>query len=284
MSEKIYVNGEVLELAQARVSALNPGLLQGVGLFETLRAYEGRPFWLDRHIARMEASAEKLRLPLNTVTALVPEAVRAVLDANNLAEARVRFTITPPDPFDVETRPTLIVSAQAVTGYPPEMYEKGMTVFICTDFRQSAQDPLAGHKTTSYFPRLVALRIAQERGCSEALWFTPNNLLAEGCISNVFLVKNGELRPPPLDTPVLPGIAREVVLEQAKALGIPASEAPCTINDLLDADEVFLTNSVMEVMPVTRVERKAIADEKPGPVTRRLLEAYRALTRGAEVE
>jgi branched-chain amino acid aminotransferase len=196
----------------------------------------------------------------------------------------VRFTVTAADPLDPQARPTLIVSAQAVTGYPPEMYEKGMTVFICTDYRQSAQDPLAGHKTTSYFPRLVALRTAQERGCNEALWFTPANLLAEGCISNVFLVKNGELRTPPLDTPVLPGIAREVVLEQAAALGITAHQVPCTIDDLLDADEVFLTNSVMEVMPVTRVERKAIANEKPGPVTRRLLEAYRTLTQSPEPE
>ena len=121
------------------------------------------------------------------------------------------------------------------------------------------------------------LRDAQERHCGEAIWFTPENALAEGSISNVFLVRENRLLTPPLDTPVLPGITRALVLQLAESLQIPAEEKACTIDDLLDAEEVFLTNAIMEVMPVTRVEKKAIAEEKVGLITRRLNEAYHDL-------
>lgn len=274
---KLYLNGDLLDAAEAHVSASNPGLLQGVGLFETLRTYGGRAFRLEQHIERLQKSAERFHLPVAPIVPLIPEAVRAVLDANALADARVRVTVTPPEPDAAGGRPLLLVTAQPVAGYAPELYEKGMTVLLCTDYRQSSADPLTGHKTTSYFSRLVALRVAQQRGCQESLWFTPQNLLAEGCISNVFLVREGRLRTPPLDTPILPGITRAVVIELAREEALAVDEAPCTVNDLLDADEVFLTNAVMEVMPVTRVERKPLRDEKPGPITQRLLERYRAL-------
>lgn len=278
MSEKVYLNDQLIDARHAKVGVSNPALLHGVGLFETLRTYDGRPFRLQRHIERMKRSAKKLDMAVGHAIDQVPEAVQAVLDANNLTDARLRFTVTPPSPQHEDERPTLLVAAQATTGYPEELYQQGMAVFLCTQFRQSAHDPLAGHKTTSYLPRLMVLRNAQNRDCGEALWFTPANLLAEGCISNVFLIKKGKLTTPPLDTPILPGVTREAVLELAADNDIPAEESACTVNDLLDADEVFLTNAVMEVMPVTRIERRAIADEKVGPVTRRLAKLYRQLT------
>ncbi len=272
---KVYLNGEILDAERATVGVDNPSLLHGVGLFETLRTYSGRPFRLEQHIERLQASAAALKMPVVEAVPLIPEAVRAVLDENNLSDARVRITVTPP-PAGEGGGLTVLVTAQATTGYPAVLYEQGMTIFVCTDFRQSCQDPLAGHKTTSYFSRLLALRQAQEHKCGEALWFTPENLLAEGSVSNVFLVREGRLRTPPLDTPILPGISRALTLELARELGIEAEETPCNVNDLLDAEEVFLTNSIMEVMPVTRVERRAIGTDKPGTVTRRLLDAYRA--------
>jgi branched-subunit amino acid aminotransferase/4-amino-4-deoxychorismate lyase len=151
-----------------------------------------------------------------------------------------------------------------------------MTVTI-SPFKVSPDDPLAGHKCTSYLPRLLALRDAHTKKCSEAIWFTTGNLLAEGAISNVFLVRGGVLATPSLDTPVLPGITRGAVLELARGDKVDTQERPLTINDLLDADEVFMTNSIMEVMPVCRVETKEIGNGKPGPVTQRLAEAYRQL-------
>lgn len=280
--DKLYLNGQIIDAAQAAVSVFNPSFLQGVGLFETLRSYGGRPLWLEQHIERMQNSAARLHLPIARAVPLISEAVRAVLDANELTDARIRITVTPPDPVapagstEPADQPLLLVTAQPIAAYPPELYEKGMTVLLCTDYRQSAQDPLAGHKTTSYFPRLLALRTAQERGCQESLWFTPANQLAEGCISNVFIVTGGVLRTPALETPVLPGVTREIVLELAGREGLHVDQSPINVNDLLDADEVFLTNAIMEVMPVTRIERKSVKDEKPGELTRRLRDAYRA--------
>lgn len=271
---KVYFNNQIIDQEQACISPSNPGFLHGVGLFETLSAHQGRPFLLDRHIKRMKASADKLRMSLGEGIDRVPQAIDEVLQANELTEARIRFTITPPSPHDPDAGATLLVAAQANAGYPAELYEKGMTVFLCTDYRQSKNDPLAGHKTTSYFPRLVVLRNAQDRNCGEALWFTPQNLLAEGCMTNVFLAKGGQLRTPALDTPILPGVTRELVIELATENGIVVEEGPCTVNDLLDADEVFLTNSIMQVMPVTRIEKKPVADEKPGPMAAQLRKLY----------
>jgi len=277
MTARVYLNGKLIEIHKAAVPVSNPALLHGVGLFETLRAYDGRPFRLQEHIERMKASAGKLNMPVLELIDRVPEAVWQVLDANRLKNARVRFTVTPPGQAEPSDEPTLLVAAQETAGYPQELYERGMTVYACTDYRQSGHDPLVGHKTTSYFSRLLVLRDGQDRSCGEALWFTPENCLAEGCISNVMLVKDGRLRTPPLDTPILPGITRAIVLELARAAGIAVEEDPCTITDVLEADELFLTNAIMEVMPVTHMERKAIGSEKPGPVTRKLAAAYRDL-------
>lgn len=277
MGSMVYLNGEILDVTEARVAVTNPGLLHGVGLFETLRSYSGRPFRLDEHLARMRSSAETLNMPLGNALERVPEAIGMVLQANELTEARIRFTVTPPGAHELEGETTLLVAAEQIVGYPPELYQKGMTVFICTNYRQSAQDPLIGHKTLSYLPRLLVLRNAQNRQCGEALWFTPENMLAEGCISNVFLVKGGHLRTPPLDTPILPGVTRAAVLELAARNDIPVEQDRLSINDLLDADEVFLTNAIMEIMPVTRVERRSIGDENPGPITQKLAKAYRTL-------
>ena len=281
MSEKVYLNDGLVDISRATVDVSNPAFLHGVGLFETLRTYDGRPFRLEQHVERLRASAERLHIRFGEVIERIPSAVIELMKANRLKNARIRFTVAPPGAQEEDGEPTLLVVGQETAGYPPELYERGMTVCICDEYRQSRQDPLAGHKTTSYFSRLLALRDAQDKECGEALWFTPDNLLAEGCISNVFLVKGGRLRTPPLDTPVLPGITRAAVIELAGSHDIGVEEGPCTISDLLGADEVLLTNAIMELMPVTRVERRAIGEEKPGPITRRMSEAYSKLTREA---
>ena len=278
MNPRVYLNGKIVEASKACVPASNPSLLHGVGLFETLRAYDGRAFAMDRHIARMKASAEKLNMPVLEQIERVPDAVEQVMEANRLRNARVRFTVTPPGQMEPADEPTLLVAGQETGGYPQELYERGMAVYACTDYRQSRQDPLAGHKTTSYFSRLLVLRDGQDRACGEALWFTPENCLAEGSISNVFIVKDGRLLTPPLDTPVLPGITRAIVIELAGQASIAVEERSCTINDVLEADELFLTNAIMEIMPVVRVEKQAIGSEKPGAVAKMLTDTYRDLT------
>jgi len=277
---KVWYNGTLLSESEARVPVDDGGWLHGAGLFETMRAEHGAVFRFQRHLDRLCASAEKLLRPIDPRQLPTADDGRALLRANGLAQARLRLTVSagsmrgdgddPALPFNVA------LTAVALTEYPASLYETGITVVISA-YRQNPRDPIAGHKTTCYLPRLLALREAQRARCVEALWFTNQNLLAEGSVSNIFLVQNGSIVTPPLDTPVLPGIARETVLERARSIGIEAEERALTVNDLLDADEVFLTNAIMQVMPVTHVERHDIKDARVGPVTKKLSAAYRDL-------
>lgn len=275
----VFLNDAVIEAADAKVAADDGGFLYGQGLFETMRATGGEVFRLDDHFDRLFASCEKLGIKFSFDREYMREAVRRVLVANELKEARVRLTVTGGAMSAEDIRGTLLVTAVEFTPYPPEYYEKGMTVTLC-DYRQNSLDPLCGHKTTNFFARLVALQEAIKKKSTESLWFTTDNKLAEGCVSNVFIVKDGTLFTPRLDTPVLPGIARKVVLEIAAKEGIAFQEKDLFINDLLEADEVFVSNSIMTVMPVATVEAKAIADGKPGEITRKVLGCYRDLLAG----
>lgn len=168
------------------------------------------------------------------------------------------------------------VTASELTTYPRRLYENGVRVIICP-FRVSPSDPVAGHKTISYLPRLLALREAQSARCTEALWFTTDNHLGEGSVSNIFLVSSSTLKTPALDTPVLPGVARAAVIELASEDGLDVNEGTFTIDDLLEANEVFLTNALMGVMPVIAVEGHTVSTGRPGAVTNKLQHSFREL-------
>ncbi len=280
MSKVVHLDGEFLPAADARIGVDNGGWLHGAGLFETMRAHNGRVFRLDRHLNRLCASAETLLTRIDRRLLPDQRIMSRLLEENGFTDARVRLTVTAgamtagqPD----ERRPvTICTTASPLTPYPPELYDKGAAVLV-SRFRQIPEDPLAGHKTTSYFSRLLALKQAHQAGCNEALWFTTQNLLAEGSISNVFIVKSNAVATPPLDTPVLPGVARTTVLDLCAQEDLKPEERTLTINDLLDADEVFLTNVIMQVMPVCQVEKREIGNGKPGPVTTNLLQRFREL-------
>jgi branched-subunit amino acid aminotransferase/4-amino-4-deoxychorismate lyase len=277
MTRYVHLNGELVPEADAHVGIDDGGWLHGAGLFETMRAENGRIFRLESHMERLMRSAAKLLRPVDREQLPGESDFRTLLERNELTTARVRLTVSAgsmrAEPEADEPGLTVCVTASELLPYPDKLYETGIDV-VLADFRQSPSDPLAGHKTTSYLPRLLALRKAQRVRCMEAIWFTTNNHLAEGSISNVFIIREGVLKTPPLDTPVLPGIARGVVLEIARRDGLAAEECPLTINDLLDADEVFLTNTIMQVMPVIRIERHGLGDGRVGPATRRLRESY----------
>lgn len=270
------VNGTLMPAEEARVSVFDAGFMQGIGLFETMRAYAGRLFRLERHLDRLRQSAQKLGWTVVPDADVMADNVQQVLRATASADARVRLTVTTGSLHaDAADTPALTIVATAAQGgkYPDDYYKKGVTV-VAADCRQNPTDPTVGHKTTSYFARLAALRQAHAAGAFEALWFTPEDTLAEGAISNVFAVRDEVLVTSPLDTPVLPGITRAAVLELAGRLDIPTRDERLTLDELLAADEVFLTNSMAEVVPVVRVGRHAIGDEKPGEITRRLALAY----------
>jgi branched-chain amino acid aminotransferase len=275
MTEKIFLNDKLVDSDKAYIPVTDSGLLYGAGLFETMRSYNGTVFELDSHLDRLFASAKALSINNPYDKKYFADAVYAVLKANELTDARLRLTLTsgPMGQPDENRKPTVIIMATKLQPYPAEYYKKGVLV-VLSPFRQNPADPLCGHKTTSYFSRIITLNLAHQKNAAEALWFTTDNRLAEGCISNVFLVKNSVLYTPLTNTPVLPGVARKTVFEIASQNSIQAVEKDLYINDLLDANEVFLTNVIMQVMPVNGIEKHTVGNGKVGQVTERLRKLF----------
>lgn len=277
--EWVAINGELLPADQARVSVFDSGFMQGVGLFETMRLYNGRVFRVERHIDRLRGSAARLGWSVVPDEDTLRENVELAAGAIEQADARVRLTVTTGAVRVTERESpnlTIVATASPALAYPPEAYQRGVTAIVAP-YRQSRLDPLAGHKTTSYFARLTSLREAYAQSAFESIWLSEDELVAEGAISNVFIFRGDTLWTPPLDTPVLPGITRAALIEMAAAARIPCEEAAFNLSDLLSADEAFLTNSMMEIVPLVRVGRDAIGTEKPGEQTLRLAHLYREL-------
>jgi branched-chain amino acid aminotransferase len=295
----VWLNGRFLDEEQASVSIRDTGFLHAAGVFTTMRSDGGVVFRLAQHLARIRASCDALFIPLQFKDDALLAAVAELLQRNGLTDARLRMTVTRglarQDPLHgLHLEPTVLLTAAELEPYPADYYSRGMTVIVIDDQKLNPYDLQAGHKTLNYFSRLAALREANRRAAGEALWFNVHNYLQSGSISNVFIVKRGEILTPPtaedlLDaavaksvpypkSAVLPGIMRAAVLELASNLGIPARPASISIDELLEAEEVFLTNSIMGIMPVCRIERRAIGDDKPGAVTRRLSDDLKRLT------
>ena len=275
MNEKVFLNDKIIDIDKAYISATDSGFLYGAGLFETMRSCNGIVFALADHLDRLFFSANALSIDIHYDREYITDAVNKVLQANKLTNARLRLTLTggPMSTSDEDRKPTLLVTATKLQPYPPEYYKKGVLVVLCP-FRQNPNDPTSGHKTTSYYSRMIALKIAHLNRAAEALWFTTDNRLAEGCISNVFLVKDSALYTPPLKTPVLAGIARKTIYQIAIENSIKLVEKDLSIDDVLAADEIFLTNVIMQVLPVVSVEKHIVGKGKPGPMSQELREKF----------
>jgi branched-subunit amino acid aminotransferase/4-amino-4-deoxychorismate lyase len=290
---KTYLNGQLIDDEKALISSQDAGFQHGVGLFETMFAHHGKVFRLDRHLARLKRSAAELGLAADMQTDPLADAVRQTLTANGLEHARLRLTVTAgtlsmlrgEEGDAMKVVQTVCVQAQQPTAFAPGYFDQGVRVRL---YGQGANpfDVTAGHKTLNYWARLRSLRTAAAADCAEAIWLSVTNHLASGAVSNLMLVKDGKLltpiargeeRPDALPAPVLPGVTRQAVLELAEAQGIDVDKRMLTVEDLLDADEVFLTNSNWKVLPVVAVEQKDIADGKVGGVTRGLRESLLAL-------
>ena len=287
---QIYLNGQFYPADQAQISVEDAGFQHAMGLFETMFAYHGRIFRLDAHLARMARSAAQLGLAAEMNTAPLADAVNQTLAANHLEHARLRLSVTggtmsllknDDGEQSVAVRQTVSVVPSEPTVFDPAYFDKGVTVSI---YGPSASpfDITAGHKTLAYWARLRSLRQAAAMGCSETLWLNISNHLASGAVSNAFLVKDGTLltpiasgeeKPKALAAPVLPGITRSVVIELAEKMGIEVQRRMLSVQELLDADEIFLTNSNWRVLPVTAIEKKTIGDGKPGEITGQLRNA-----------
>jgi len=273
MPEKVFLNDKLVDADTARVSVSDSGLLYGAGLFETMRARAGTVFALKDHLDRLFFSAKALSIDIGRDKDYVADAIYKVLAANDLEDARMRLTVTGGSMSAEDRESTLIITAAKLAAYPPEYYRKGVMVLLCP-YRQNEHDPTCGHKVTSYFPRMMGLKFAHEKGAAEALWFTTDNRLAEGCISNVFLVKDSVLYTPPISTPVLAGVARKALCRIAVDNSIELVDKDLYINDLLGADEILLTNVIMQIMPVNSIEKHSVNEGKVGPMAKKLKKLF----------
>ena len=276
--EQVFLNDKLIDIDKACLSVTDSGFLYGAGLFETMRSHNGVVFALADHLDRLFFSASSLSINNPYEKGYITDAVYKVLRANKLTDARLRLTFTngPMAEAEQDRKPTLLITATKFRSYPPEYYKNGVLVILCP-FRQNPDEPTCGHKTTNYYSRMIALNMAHQRRAAEALWFTTDNHLAEGCISNVFLVKDSVLYTPPIETPVLAGVARKTICQLALKNSIELTEKDLAIDDVLAAHEIFLTNVIMQVMPITRVEKHAVGDGKVGPTVKKLQRGFAEL-------
>jgi branched-chain amino acid aminotransferase len=269
----VWVDGVLLGADVARVSPFDHGLLVGDGVFETLRVYDGVPFAWRRHADRLEHSAAGLGLRVPD-RATLRSAADAVLAANGLQEARLRITVTGgPAPLGSErgeTGPTVIVAASEARAWPPS--ERVVTV----PWPRNERGATAGMKTISYAENVRALAYAHEHGASEALFLNTKGDVCEATGSNIFAVVEGGLHTPPAESGCLLGVTRALVLELCEDLGLEAIVRSFPPETLERADEAFLTSSTREIEAVSHLDTVAFA-AAPGPVTRHLADAFRAL-------
>jgi len=279
----VNVNGKFLPTHAPAVSVLDRGLLYGDGLFETLRSYDGVPFLLEEHLARLNASAAELRIAEGLATSLIVRNISELLRLNELRDAYIRITLTRGShagrlELDPTDRPTVAIVTRPVRLLPPTRYDPGSSAIFAA-IRQNAESPLPRHKTLNYLGNLVAKTEARDRGADEALLLNTRGEVAEAASSNVFLALGGRLVTPSLESNILPGVTRAEVLRLARQAGIPTEERIVRPDEFRAADEVFLTSSIAEIVPVRAIDGVPIRAGTPGPLTRRLHAAYQLLTR-----
>lgn len=275
------VNGVVSPAEEARVSILDNGFTFGDAVYETLRTYGGRPFALDRHIARLRLSASRLGISIPQDDASLRGTLDELLARAANPESFVRLIVTRglgdiSYHFERVKGPTVVMAVKPFEGFPESSYTEGVPLALVSVRRnhRDALDPAI--KSNNLLNNVLAVREAQAKGAVEGILLNQAGQVAEGASTNVFLVKGGVAITPPLEAGILHGITREVVLELARQAGIPAREEAVTPEALRQADEVFITSSTREVMPARTIDDRPVGDGKPGPVTRALIAAYRA--------
>lgn len=279
MSEIVYLNGSLIPRSQAGISVLDYGFLYGFGLFETMRAYEGQVFRLDSHLNRLVRSAKILGLPIGVTD--LEDAVMATIQANQLGDARIRITVSigegsmVPDPSTCK-QPTVLILAGDYYPYLEQIYQKGFRAVV-SSIRRNSGSPLSRLKSANYLENMLAKQEARAAGVDEALCLNEKGLLAEASMSNIFLVDDGVLRTPGEESGILPGVTRGVVLELASRLGISTLEHDVRLDEIAEAQEAFLTNSLIEIMPLTEIAGRHVGSGRPGPVTQRLMADYKKL-------
>jgi branched-chain amino acid aminotransferase len=278
------VNGEITPAEEARVSVLDNGFTFGDAVYETLRTYGGRPFHLDRHLERLRRSAERLAIPLPAGDTLARH-LDALLACAANSESYIRIIVTRGRGdisyhFDRVKGPTVVMVVKPLAPLPASYHTEGVPVILSSVRRNSPRSLDPAIKSCNLLNNILAMREAQAKGAFEPVMLNEMGEVAETASANLFLVKDGALLTPPLEAGILPGVTRHLVLELAAGLALPVREEPVAVKDLLAADEVFITSTLKEVLPVATIDGRPVGAGRPGPVTLRLLAAVRAYAPG----
>jgi len=281
---KIFIDGQYHSERDAKVSVFDHGLLYGDGVFEGIRAYHGRVFKLKEHIDRLFCSAKAILLNIPMSHAALMKATIETCRKNKLRDGYIRLVVTRGvgtlglNPRTCK-KPSVIIIADKIQLYPPEYYHRGLDIITVPTTRNlhSALNPAI--KSLNYLNNILAKIEANNAGVEEAVMLNAEGFVAECTGDNLFIVKNHALFTPPLSAGALYGITRQTVIQLAEEAGLKISEPNLTRYDLFNADECFLTGTGAELIPVVKIDGRVIGTGKPGPLTRKLVNVYHALTK-----
>jgi branched-chain amino acid aminotransferase len=281
---KVYIDGQLYDKQNAKVSVFDHGFLYGDGVFEGIRAYNGRVFRLDEHLDRLWDSAHAIWLEIPMTKEEMVKAIKDTMAANDLSDAYIRVVVSRGegdlglDPRLCKKASVIIITA-SIKLYPEELYENGLSV-ITAATRRNAPDALSPKiKSCNYLNNVLAKIDGIQAGVMEVIMLNQQGLVAECSGDNIFVVRQGRIVTPPLAAGILEGITRQVVLEIAEELEIPLHERDLALYDVYTADEVFLSGTAAEIIGVVKVDGRPIGTGKPGPITGKCLRRFRELTK-----
>lgn len=279
----IFLNDSLVPEDQAKVSILDRGFLYGDGVFETLRAYSGVLFHCNDHLDRLFQSAEAIYLQLPFTRDYLIEALHKTLEANHLKDAYLRLSVTrgvsePGLDIGGSLSPTLTIFAKGFSGYPDSLYQSGIRATVVNTRRIPASALNPAVKSLNFLNNIMARVEAKRLNAAEAIMLNMEGYVAEGTVSNIFIVKDGVVKTPPLSAGILNGVTRSIVMDLLKENGIPIIEQTFYPDELYTADECFVTSTLYEVMPVTSINDSAVGSGQPGKLTQTILNLFRRLT------
>ena len=277
---KIYLDGKFVDQADAKVSVFDHGLLYGDGIFEGIRLYQGNIFRLDEHLERLEFSAKALLLKMPWSRKEIADATCETCRQNNLTDGYIRLVVTRGvgdlglSPWLCPT-PSLFIIADKIALYPAEHYTTGLSIVTVPTRRTNPAALSPAVKSLNYLNNILAKIEARQAGALEAILLNDQGYVAECTGDNIFIVHKGEILTPAASQGALKGITRDTIFDIAKEIGVPIREADLTRYDVWCADESFLTGTGAEVIPVVKLDGREIGTGKPGPITQKVLTAFR---------
>ena len=279
MNQFIFFNGKIIPDTDAYISSADRGLLYGDCIYETLRSYKGKPFKLSDHLKRMRHSATQLRISFRYTDEDIGEWINELIKMNCNQDAYIRITLSRGAggdrlQMDENLEPTTLIQVKPFSPYDSKLYDEGMSLVI-SDYRRSTSCPISRYKSTNLLQSILRKEESNKKSAHETIVLNTDGYVAECVVSNIFMVSGESVVTPSLDTNILPGITRKTVLDICRDSSIPMSEECFKIDRLIKSDEVFITNSLIEIMPVSMIDDTKIGKVIPGKVTQQLMSVYK---------